>query len=466
MVVLVSIPGMGKTEVGISVSQLLQKRARGDLSVIYIHAERHDKLGNICGEILDQLSFRRWSLSVDHVLQAKRKLSELQEDTVIVLDNAEEIQGKKFDEFAEWLVKYAPKAQLLITTQTDVGFVSADVCKVRLEPLDTDSSAELLQKLVKDCSEEHSKELGKQCGGIPMLLVHCSVLLNDGFSPEVLIQELRNNPINLLKTNAAGVHDELGRFFGKFSEEVIRNLVLLSVFPSTFSAEDIQFLFQDRIQCETVKTRMIKCALLQETIDKKMRMHGLVQAYCRAERDSLNMVELGRATQHKFNHHYLGLLKDFGTEFISKNSALIAIQKFRQQKANIMEALNNCFEDTSDVDEKELVIDAVTSTEVLDFLAKVLTPPKECAKLYQKCCDITKASRDKRRHADSLNSLGFRRLCDVAHSKDNREEGRVTLAMFQEAYEIRRTLPEEEQKCQTHAHTTSKLGVCQVLQVR
>ena len=124
------------------------------------------------------------------MLQAKRKLSELQEDTVIVLDNTEEIQGKEFDQFAEWLVKSAPKARLLITTQEDVGFVSADVCKVRLEPLDTDSSATLLKNLVEDCSEEHSKELGKLCGGIPLLLVNCSELLNDGFSPEVLIQEL------------------------------------------------------------------------------------------------------------------------------------------------------------------------------------------------------------------------------------------------------------------------------------
>ncbi|KAJ7326136.1 hypothetical protein OS493_027987 [Desmophyllum pertusum] len=135
----------------------------------------------------------------------------------------------------------------------------------------------------------------------------------------------------------------------------------------------------------------------------------------------------------------------------------------KEQKANILEALKNSFEDTSDVDQKGL--DVASSTEVLDFLAKVLTPPKECTKLYRKCCDIAKTSGDKKRYADSLNSLGFRRLCDVSHSKHDPEGSRVTLGMFQEAYDIRRTLPEEEQKRQTHAHTISKLGFCHVLQV-
>ena len=99
-------------------------------------------------------------------------------------------------------------------------------------------------------------------------------------------------------------------------------------------------------------------------------------------------------------------------------------------------------------------------------MAKVLIPPKECTALYQKCCDIAEATGDKKRHAESFNSLGFRLLCDVSHSKDSPEENLAILAKFQETYEMRRTLPEEEQKSQTHAHTASKLGVCFVLQVR
>ena len=131
-----------------------------------------------------------------------------------------------------------------------------------------------------------------------------------------------------------------------------------------------------------------------------------------------------------------------------------------------LEAIKNGLEDSGDLNDKHFVLDVVNSIEVLGFVAKVLTPPKECTVLYQKCCDIAEASGDKKRRAESLNSLGFRRLCDVSHRKESPEENQITLAIFQEAYEMRRTLPEEEQKSETHAHTTSKLGVCFLLQVR
>ena len=464
MVVLLSMPGMGKTEVGIRVSHLLKQR--GDQFVTHIRVESHQKLINICSEILDRLSSRTYSETANFMSLAKRKLSERNIPTVIVLDNTENIQGEEFDEFAQWLVKSAPNVKLIITTRRHVGFVSPDVCKLPLKPLNLDSSAKLLRSLVDDCSEEHSKELAKLCGGIPLLLVTCSDLLNNGFSRELLIQQLVNNAIKLFRISAKDVYNTLEVFFDNFSDEVKENLVLFSVFPSEFTAQDIQFLFEDPLLCETVKTRMVKYALLQRDADGKMRMHPLVQAYFRTEKESLGMGDLWRATQCKFNHNYLGLLRVLSKEFISKDSALVAIHKFGQQKANIMEALKNCLEDSSDLDDKHFVLDVVNGTEVLDFVAKVLTPPKECTALYQKCCDIAKASGDKKRHAESLNSLGFRRLCDVAHSRDSPEENQVTLAMFQEAYDMRRTLPEEEQKSQTHAHTASKLGVCFVLQVR
>ena len=235
MVVLLSIPGMGKTEVGIRVSHLLKQR--GDQSVTHIRVESHHrKLVDICSEIVDRLSSRTWSETADFISLAKRKLSKLDIPNVLVLDNTENIQGEEFDEFTEWLVKSAPNVKLIITTRKDVGFVSADVCRFPLKPLDTESSAKLLRSLVDDCSEEHSKKLAKLCGGIPLLLVTYSDSLNKGFSPELLIQQLGNNPIQLFRISASDVYDTLKVFFDNFSNEVKRNLVLFSVFPSEFSA--------------------------------------------------------------------------------------------------------------------------------------------------------------------------------------------------------------------------------------
>ena len=141
------------------------------------------------------MSSRTWSETADFISLAKRKLSKLDIPNVLVLDNTENIQGEEFDEFTEWLVKSAPNVKLIITTRKDVGLVSADVCRFPLKPLDTESSAKLLRSLVDDCSEEHSKELAKLCGGIPLLLVTCSDSYK-GFSPELLIQQLGIIPYN------------------------------------------------------------------------------------------------------------------------------------------------------------------------------------------------------------------------------------------------------------------------------
>ena len=93
MVVLLSIPGIGKTEVGIRVSHLL--RQRGDQFVTHIRVEsHHQKLINICSEILDRLSSRTYSETANFMSLAKRKLSERNIPTVIVLDNTENIQGE------------------------------------------------------------------------------------------------------------------------------------------------------------------------------------------------------------------------------------------------------------------------------------------------------------------------------------------------------------------------------------
>ena len=460
MIIIISLPGMGKTEVAIRVSHELLLRDKK--SVIFI--EKKNKLTDACNQILGHLSGRHLSERHDLISIAKRRLKELKEDTVIVLDNTEEIQGKEFDDFAEYVVKYAPKVQLILTSREDVGFTSPEIHKETLKPLDPDSSARLLLRLLQESagnSEEHVKKLGELCSGIPLILVHCAWLLKDGFSLAVLIQELRDNPIHLLKTSAEGVYNALGRFLDKFPDDVVENLVRVSVFPSAFSSKDLGFLFDDQFELESIKTKLVKSSLLQKMNNEMVALHPLVRDYCRAERKLLKMEHVGTEAQHKFNHHYLERLRRLSKDFISKDSALDAISAFRNEKVNIMEALNNCLQDKSSADEKEFGIDVANSTEVLDFLAKVLSPPADCTKLYERCYYIAKDSGDQKRLADSLNSLGFRRLCDVAHRRGDRG----TLEIFQQAHDIRMTLSEEQQKCETHAHIICKLGLCYSLQV-
>ena len=469
--IIVGIPGIGKTEVAIHVTHLLQEKHKK--SVIFVPKQKN--LTGVCSEILRRISplARRPSESQDIVKLAQNRLQGLNMKKIIVLDDTEDIQyqGKQFEEFVRYVERYAPQVQLVITTREDVGFQSRNIHKVRLDRLDSESSAKLLQDSVPNCEEQYIKELGELCVGIPLVLVNCAGLLEEcTISPAELVAQLKKNPIPLFETNAEDVYDALKQFLLNISENIKANLVRLSVFPSAFSVKDMKSVFGDSLdpetvkttEPETVKTTMIRRSLLRKIDDEMLVLHPLVREFLKAERKLLNMADIGKKAQHKFNRHYLKLLEDSSKNFIDKESSQKAIFTFWREKENILEMFTNFLQERGDKKETESCIDVATSTVVLDFLAKVLSPPPECEKLYESCRHIAEATNDMRRLADSLTALGFLGLYKEAH----REVSQDTLKKFQRAYEIRQKLPKEQQHCETHAHTISKLGLCYALQVK
>ena len=462
IVIIVGIPGMGKTEVAIHVSHLLQEKH--EKPVIFI--EQKQKLSEVCSEILRKIRnplAPRLSESHDIVSIAKRRLKELNEKKVVVLDNVEGIQqqGKQFDDFLEYIRRYAPRVQLIITTREVVDVPSVSIHQVLLDRLDRDSSAKFLQDSVPDQNELHIRELGELCG-VPLVLIQFVCLMRNGFRAETLVRRLRKSPIQLLKINAKKAYNDLCTFLLYLPKTIKADLVRLSIFPLAFSVEDMTVLFGDLSEPEDVKAKMVGYSLLRRINDTKVVLHPLVREFLKAERKLLNMDDVGKEAQKKFNQHYVALLESLSKQFITKQKSKEAISTFRAEKANILEMFKNFLHSEIDQEDTEFCIDAANSTMVLDFLAKVLSPPFKCVKLYEDCYHIAKASNDMRRLADCLTSLGFLGLYKEAH----RGVSQDTLEKFQRAYEIRKNLPKELQHCETHAHTISKLGLCYALQVK
>ena len=462
MIIIVALPGMGKTEVATCVGHLLQKE---HWPVVYV---KEKKLMEICQEILYQVDHRHWTLNEDVISHCKRKLSELEDDTIVILDNTEDAQKEKeFYDFFEHMVKSAPRIRTIITTQCDIiinSVISASIHKIRLDPLDSSSSSKLLMQIAPGISKAIAEEIGKLCDGIPLFLSCSGSMMADGFCPEVFARELRKNPVRVIRDSEHLnlIYTNIDRFLRLLPKQVLRNLVRLSVFPTSFSVDDIRFLFKDDYEVEVVKTKLIQYCLLKKLNDEGVfAIHQLVKTYCKEQRESLGMVNEGRSAEKAFNQHYLKILRDLHNLFLTKDSSK-AIQRFREDKANIMEAFENCLCDSSELEDKVFAIDV--ANEVVDFLAKVLSPPMDCTTLYQKCCEIARDSDDRKRLAYSLNSLGFRCLDDAAHCKSHGAER--ACENFEEARSIFRRLPEEALKCEKYAHVTSKLGLCVLLQVR
>ena len=237
MIVIVALPGMGKTQVAIRVSHLLESEKR---RVIYVQKEHTRTRLDICKEILyvlcDDDGMTGNEDDIDIVRQATHKLSKLQGDTVIVLDNTEDIQKEEeedFENFAQALLDSAPKVKLMITTRRDINTVSADKHKVELEPWDTSSCTTLLQDVATHCGD-YFKDICELCGGLPLILIHIGNLLKNHFDPKTLVTELRNNPVDVLKNNSEEVYDLLGKFLRKLPTYLKKKSCPCFSFPIEF----------------------------------------------------------------------------------------------------------------------------------------------------------------------------------------------------------------------------------------
>ena len=463
MIIIVGIPGIGKTEVAIHVSHLLQEEH--EQPVIFI--EQKQKLSEVCSVIVRQINPLAPKISESHdmVVIAKRMLLEVTESKVIVLDATEGIQqqGNEFDDFLQYVERYAPRVQLIITTREDVGFRCSGLLKVFLGGLDPESSAKLLQDFAPNCEEQYIKEIVELCVGMPLVLICCAILLEeDMFSPKTLVVQLKEYPIPFLKTNAEDVYSALRQFLVNISENLKANLVRLSVFPSAFSVKDMKDLFGNVLQPEAVKNTMIRHSLLRRIDHEKLVLHPLVREFLKAERRLLNMDDVGEKAQQKFNQHYLELLETSSKQFISKEWSQNAIFTFRTEKANILEMFKNFLQEGVDNKETDSFIDFANSSKVFDFLVKVLYPASELLSLYEACLHFAEASNDTRRLADSLTALGVISL----YYGTRRTVSYDTIEKLQRAFEIRENLPLEVQHCETHARTISKLGLCYALQVK
>ncbi|XP_044165372.1 uncharacterized protein LOC114962788 isoform X2 [Acropora millepora] len=462
MVVLLSFPGAGKTQTAIKVGHDLLEYSK---PVIFI--EKQESLAQLCIEIICGISGRYISGSNDDdlICIAKEKLKTFESDVCIILDNTENIQEKEreeFDSFVNFVMEEAPAIQLIVTTQKDIGFPSLNVHKELLDPLDSNSSAHLIQRSVS-ITDKNAQKIGELCGGIPLLLAACVALLKESFSTNTLIQWLKQNPIQFLQDRAEDVYNALCGFLGKMRKPLLQNLIKLSVFPSSFSVKDIsQIHFNDNeLESEKVKTTMVGFSLLQRMGDEKYALHPLVREYCRANlKNRPDMEEVGQSAQDKFDMHFIEKLKTLSKEFITKDSAMDAISSFRAYRANIMAALWNHLDEKSSADKKACGVDVAISTEVLDLLSKVSLSPAECLKLYQRCYSIAKDSGDQMRLANSLNALGYRDLCDVSPLKSNQ----LVLDKFTEAKGIYEKLSKEQQNCEAYAQILCKLGLCLCLQ--
>ena len=290
-------PAFGKSTLAIRIGY---KLVAIDISVRYIDTLEHGQL---------QLAVSHTSASTDskqtglkkHTGQNERQGSNrhaydllnwaqnLQNDTVLILDNCDGILNSRLRDSFINLIKKLPsdKLKLIVTSQERLflldGFESWPVSK-----LDAKASEELLEQIVHNISSSDVIALAASVGGCPLALKVIGMLVNisgEEFVPS-LVEQLNNNPILTLDK----VSDKNARFkvvmdtaFSYLDGNLQNTGRYLCFFPGSFDSKAALFVVKPYNKLNHIEN-LVRHSLLEQYFndgERRYKMHKLIREYFR-----------------------------------------------------------------------------------------------------------------------------------------------------------------------------------------
>ena len=339
--------GIGKTTVAIQASYQL-KEASKDIKFCDLRGacENEDEMVRAILNDCDS-GYQQTNTKPKYVLlQWCRRL---QSETILVLDNAEDVLAKDslkgaFTKLLGEMRKCTPQRNLikfLITSRrSDIDSLTTrlNVLSVKIGPLNEEESIQILNDGAKlPCvsdPETHRKfsKVAALCEHIPLALRLAGPLLSSDseYSFEELIQGLDENATKTLQ-----LEQMMEIAFGQLDETLQHALVRLSVFVSSFDKEATKALLGDK--CPEMLTKLRGRSLIEKQ-HNRYHLHLLIRDYARQKgKDEFSQI-LAQGRQSFLKHFLALILINTGT-YWQKEGCRNSLDLFDGERLNFEYAL-------------------------------------------------------------------------------------------------------------------------------
>ena len=276
---IVGPPGFGKSTLAIKIGDIFARRGK---YVFYVDIRTVSDM-----DTLAEKTMRSIVQSLKHKVtfdRLERWVSTQHSNTLIILDNCDELLERQKEEFLEGiklLLAFSRNVRYLLTSQKWV----ADIGNFRLHPiynLSTDASIQLLDRLAQSLTDDQKMEIATLTGNVPLALDVIGAIFQfpNAATAEEVIQGLRVNPVSTLSPPMihSKVNRSIGLAYSYLTPELQQLGVNLSHFPGSFCKKSASGIFY--IDAHGGLEQLVQRSLLQfNSATKRYNFHQLIQTY-------------------------------------------------------------------------------------------------------------------------------------------------------------------------------------------
>ena len=354
-------PGFGKTTTAIAIGNQLKHQEK----YVYYFSFRGvstmkgftSKLLGLFGSSVD--SHRIANLTpADQLLHA---FGSIKTQMFVILDNLDDLltsgsQKETMLNFTIDVLQRSPNVRLLTTTRGSLEFFCLEMHEfdsLRLEPLDAQSSASLILKLLpQPTTPDLQSQISRMCGNVPLAIRLLCSLIKD--NPREFLDEICNSSECFLDViddvdypHNARLKELIQILFNRLSDVEKETFISLSVFDGAEFDLDagVAIVGGSKLHVKRNIESLKRKSLIDVNGNRKMyTIHPLIQSFA-LEKGKHEMKNVLASSRARFLEYYINLFECLNMRFL-KGDSMAAFKEYYMEEQNISSSLTDGLHDS------------------------------------------------------------------------------------------------------------------------